>query len=133
MRFVVLMLAVFALAGCVSTDYLGKSYAPTTHVDLYFDPADIKKEYEVMGELTAEAELGSAEEMQEKIMEEAMKKGADGVLLGGLDKVITGESTSSDTTTKDQGRKTTSTTTVSTSYSEKKVIKARLIKYKQPS
>jgi hypothetical protein len=45
--------------------------------------------------------------------------------------VVKGETASSDTKTKDGGKRSTSTTT--TSYDEKKVIKARLIKYKKRS
>lgn len=48
---VLAVVAVLAMAGCVSTDYVGKSYAPTSQVDLYFSEADITLPYEVMGEV----------------------------------------------------------------------------------
>ena len=50
-------LAFFALlAGCTTTDYLGKTYPPTQRVDVFFSPRDVPRTYEVMGEIRAEGD-----------------------------------------------------------------------------
>lgn len=43
------------LIGCTSINYLGESYPPTEHVDLYFSEADIDSEYTVVGRIVATA------------------------------------------------------------------------------
>lgn len=129
MRILLTALIAVAISSCIHSDYLGKSYEPTTNVDLYLDEADVRTDYEVMGEVTLETDAGmdfavSSEKMQEKVMEVAREKGADGVILGSLEKRMAGESTSTTETSK---RTTTSTTEIQ----EKKTVKARLIKYRK--
>jgi hypothetical protein len=122
MRFVVVVMGMLLAAGCVSSDYLGKTYPRTENVDLYMDEADIKKEYEVMGELTLETAAGmdfmtSSEDMQKEILEKAKEKGADAVVLGSMEKMQKGE------TSQVSGSTTTTTST------EVKHVRAKLLKY----
>lgn len=112
---------------CVSVDYLGKSYSPTAVVDLYFDEADIEKNYEVMGTMTAEMpDWMSMEKMQEKMVEKAREKGADALIIGKIEKQVTG-STSTSSGGQD-GNSWGGTTTTSTE--RVKVVSAQLVKYK---
>ena len=129
-------LAVLLTVSCTKIDYVGRSYAPTANVDVYFSLDDIKGSYEVMGHLTATAgSFTSSEDMQEKIIEKAREKGADAVVILGLDHYVKdgGSSWSETTETKDtgDGTKTTTSGSQSSNTEEMKEIKARFIKYKE--
>ena len=64
---IVLAVALLTVS-CTKIDYVGRSYAPTSDVDIYLSFDDIKGSYEVMGLLTASAgAFVSTEKMQEKI------------------------------------------------------------------
>jgi len=41
-----LLLLIF---GCAHVNYIGKSYSPSQHVDLFYSKDEIKKEYTIMG------------------------------------------------------------------------------------
>ena len=129
-------LAVMLTGSCTKIDYVGKSYAPTANVDVYFSLEDIKGNYEVMGHLTATAgEFTSSEKMQEKIIEKAREKGADAVVILGLDHYVKDGGTSWSETTETEhtgdGKKTTTTGSQSNNTEEMKEISARFIKYKE--
>jgi len=124
MRIIAIVLFALALAGCMHSDYLGKSYPATQSAELFLDEADVKEDYEVMGEVTLETESDmdfavSSDDMQKKVMEVATEKGADAVILGSLEKRSKGESSSV------TGNMT------STNVKESKQVKAKLIKYKK--
>ncbi|MBI1807665.1 MAG: hypothetical protein HYR76_11500 [Ignavibacteria bacterium] len=100
---------------------------------LYFSENDIKGDYEVMGELTAETEdniFTNAEKMQNKMIDEAKQKGADGIILSGLERRVTGEETATNSETKLKDDKVKSSTKTETSVKEKKTLRGRLIKFK---
>ena len=121
-----------AIWGCTKIDYIGESYPPTTSPDMYFSEADITLAYKVMGHLVATApDLVSAEKMQKKIMEKARQNGADGVIIEGLERYKSGESTNYSETTQQKGKKTVTSGSSSTSTEEKKEIRATFIKYKR--
>jgi hypothetical protein len=86
--------------GCVSVDYVGKSYSPTASVDLYMTPGDVKRHYEVMGEVRASVEVlpfsNPSQQLQTKLLAEAQSRGANGLILGALS---SHERTSTATTT----------------------------------
>jgi predicted TIM-barrel enzyme len=124
------------VAGCATIDYVGENYAPTTHVDTYYSEANVTRAYTVMGEVVATGDqIVSTSKMQDQIREEAMKRGADAVIITGLERYASGENTSwseNETTKKDKkGRdKTTTFGSSNTSVEEKKQIKAVFIRYK---
>lgn len=128
------MLAIPALlfiAACAHVDYIGESYPPTPQVDVFFAEKDVPRDYRVMGKVLAQAnELVSAEKLQAKIMKKAQEKGADAVVLTGLDRYKSGENTDYHETTENKGRKTTTHGHSSTSSEEKKEIQAIFIKYR---
>jgi methylmalonyl-CoA mutase cobalamin-binding subunit len=72
----------------------------------------------------------SAEKLQAKIVKKAQEKGADAVVLTGLDRYKSGENTDYHETTENKGRKTTTHGHSSTSSEEKKEIQAIFIKYR---
>lgn len=133
--FIVSMIAILSIS-CTKIDYVGKSYSPTANVDIYFSLDDVKGAYEVMGHLTATAgTFVSSEKMQEEILKKAREKGADAVVILGLDHYVTegGTSWSETTDTKDTGSGTRTTTSGSSSSNteEMKEITARFIKYRE--
>ena len=72
-----LVLSVLFVAACAKIDYIGQSYPPTTHVDLYFSDADIREDYQVMGHVIAQANEGiSIENLQKQLEAKAREKGA---------------------------------------------------------
>ncbi len=117
---------------CTKIDYIGDELAPTSHVDLYFSEADVTYDYRVMGHVVATADdFVSAEKMQKKIKEKALEKGADAVIILGMERYRSGESTNYSETTKQDGKNTVTTGSSSTSNQEKKEIRATFIKYKR--
>ncbi|TMQ59036.1 MAG: hypothetical protein E6K76_06050 [Candidatus Eisenbacteria bacterium] len=131
MRTAVAIPFLLMIAACAHVDYIGRSYAPTNHVDLFFAEKDVTHEYEVMGKVVATAnDLVSAEKLQAKVLEKAQSKGADAVVLLGLDRYKSGENTNYRETTEDKGRKTTTTGHSNTSSEEKKEVQALFLKYR---
>ena len=126
------------MASCTTTDYLGKTYPPTQHVDVFYSPQDVQRPYEVMGEIRAEADdIVSYDTMQQKLMQEAMQKGADAILIEKLDTTETGYTTVENRTAERarrqerQRRNTASSTTVSTTQVEKDhLVTGKLLKYR---
>ena len=69
-------------AGCATVDYVGQSYAPTSHVDVFFAEKDVAKEYTVIGQVLASGDqYVSAAALNTKMMARAREKGADGVII----------------------------------------------------
>ena len=86
-----MILFVTACGDDVDVDYLGDSYTPTSHVDVYFSEDDVTEGYLVMGHATADG--GDTEALQETLIEKARDSGADGIIFEGFDRVETGEQT----------------------------------------
>jgi alkylated DNA repair dioxygenase AlkB len=91
----------------------------------------VEQDYKVMGHVLATAgEFVSSEKMQNDIKKKAMEKGADAVIIEGLNRYQTGESTSYHEETKEKDGKVVTTASSNTSTEEKKEIKAVFIKYR---
>ena len=125
--------AMLALSGCVTTDYVGTSYAPTAQVDLYFSDADVEPPYEVVGEVRVEADKNlfvKSKKMQNKLLKLAREKGADGVIVAPMAIRSTGstDQTNEETRFDKKGRARTSSTTTTT-VQEVKELRGLLIKY----
>ncbi len=135
-RIVILAAAALILsAGCTKIDYVGKEFPPTADVDIFFALDDVDREYEVMGHLTATAnDIVSAEKMQEEILKKAREKGADAVVILGLNRFETPTPATWSETTEIEatkaGTKTTTTGTSSSGTSEQKEIRATFLKYR---
>jgi hypothetical protein len=83
-------------AGCASTspDYVGESYTPTAHVDVYFNANEINRPHKIMGEARSEVtEYLTFETAKLQLVKKAMQKGADAILIQGLETAVTGSYT----------------------------------------
>jgi hypothetical protein len=90
----ILCLVILFFSGCTSIDYFGKTYPPTTQVDLYFSKADINKEYEVMGSaIETAADFVSEEKMQDALRQKGCSVGADAILIESFKRIKVGENT----------------------------------------
>ena len=120
------------LTDCATTDYFGKTYPPTQRVDVFFSPQDVRRSYEVMGEIHAQAdELVSLQAMQRQLVNEAMQKGADAILIEHVGKTETGFTTVEQKNKEKKKSGQSSSATVSTTQIEtNRVITAKLLKYR---
>lgn len=89
--------------GCAPRiDYIGRTLPPTQQVELYFDLADLRRPYEIIGKASGQAgDLTRFSEIQERIIREAKKRGADAVVLTGWNREVVG--VTSNTTTNASG------------------------------
>jgi len=145
-RFFTVVSVALLCAACVNTDYVGKSYTPTTSVDVYYNMSDVTRSHEVMGKITAEAMEGwDSNAMVAELQKQAMARGADAIVIENVHTETTG-STSTTTgnssakpeyvatqdgkikkvSSKDSGDYSTSTTTIET---RQKIMEAELLKY----
>lgn len=89
-------IALFSLTlgplGCgITTDYLGRSYAPTTTVNIYYAESEINRPFTVMG--TARLEAGSSTpvpEFEAELTKLGMAHGAHAVLIENLEFIVVG-------------------------------------------
>ncbi len=130
---------VLAALGCTTVDYVGRSYAPTTNVGVYFSEADVPHPFEVMGEARATTDdlpFGSpGAALQEKLLEEARARGADAILLGGLSNRTVGVTQQTTGAAHEKGkaksRRTIDYVATTTTTTEDVVeLRARLLKYR---
>ena len=127
-----LALLVLFVAACAKIDYIGQSYQPTTHVDLYFSEEDIREDYRVMGHVIAQANEGiSIENLQKQLEAKAREKGADGIVIHGFDRRQAGETTTYNEEAKRGEKKRSIAAITITSADEERQIKAIFIKYEQ--
>jgi hypothetical protein len=131
-----LLAAPLATTGCAHLDYMGETYSPTSHVDIYYSSDNVTRPYASMGEaIVTGDQLVSGDKMQTMIRREAMKRGADAVILESMETYKAGESTSwsqhETEKTDRKGRTHTQTEgSANTSDTEKKRIHALFIRYK---
>lgn len=84
----------FLTAGCVETDYMGRRYPPTDRVEVYYDLEDLARPNYVMGHLQAEVLPGTDyATVEAELVEEAMAKGADALVIEGADMIDAGART----------------------------------------
>ena len=80
-----LLLVLVATSGCSRNrvTYIGDSYPPSNQVNVFFDAGDIEQTYRVMGRATGVvSEGGDTDRLNEKFLDTARSKGADGVIFG---------------------------------------------------
>ena len=130
--FAVLVLPLF---GCATIDYVGESYSPTTHVDLFFSEDQVPHEYKVIGQVRASGDqYVTAAGLHRKMMARAQECGADAVIILeiGRQKLLDQKDyTETVTESKDaSGVTVKKTPSVSDPSAEGSVIKALFIKYR---
>lgn len=134
MRKSLLIVPLLLVIGCTNIKYIGESYPPTSHVDIFFAEEDIERNYKVMGHADATApEYVDVEKMMEKIKEKAMEKGADAVVVLGLDRNVVSESTEWSSETKVEENKTTESGRQTSSTTKENEIRVLFIKYREVS
>lgn len=132
------LLALFS--GCVSVDYVGKTYAPTSNVDVVFSADDVRRPYQTMGQVRAQVDVipftNQSQQLQDKLIAEARARGADGIIIGQIEQRSTpgAAQTTGTATTKKSGdkKKTTYTETTTTSTNDVVELRGTLIHYTGP-
>lgn len=128
------ILAILGPPGCVTVDYVGRSYPPTANVDVYMSAADVKRPYETIGQARAEVDAmpftNNARALQDKLVVEARSRGANGVILGDLDRRTVNQMTQTTGQATKHGKKKIDYTETSTTSSDELVeLRGTLIRY----
>jgi hypothetical protein len=77
----------------VKVNYVGNSYDPTSKIDLYLNKEDVKKEYKVIGHAEGRGNAhSSSNDIQTELLEEAKYRGADGIIISGINTSSSGNS-----------------------------------------
>ena len=78
-------LAAASLLACASQDYTGTSYAPTGHVDVFYELDAVERPYDEMGvDHVQGPDVLTTEKLVEEIVAQAKLHGADAVVIQGL-------------------------------------------------
>jgi hypothetical protein len=82
------ILILISIIGCTANvNYVGKELEPTTSVDVYFSEDEIEKEYTIIGHAVGSGgNFISNDDIQNKLIEKAKSKGADAILITGVEK-----------------------------------------------
>ena len=83
--YTLLAFTVLFVACSPNINYLGDTYPPTLgQIDVYYDQGDIERDYKVIGQLQGDNsnnQLISLDEIRAKMIEEAKRRGAEGILF----------------------------------------------------
>ena len=83
----VCILVIFLAFGCATVNYVGKSLNPTTSIETYYSKDEIEREYTVIGQAIGLGVFFSCcDKIKAKLIETAKLKGADAILITGIDK-----------------------------------------------
>ena len=141
----VLGLFCFLIGGCATTNYVGETYTPTQHVDVFFNKSEIGRPYKTMGiAKTKGSQYMTYDAIEKQLVKDAMAKGADAIVIEGMSSVRVGATSSTYGESKDHshyivtkggklknvGGDNHYNTTSTTTDIQEKVITAHLIKYK---
>ncbi len=78
-------LVVFLFNACgLMADYIGDRFTPTDRVDVYYAAKDIKRDYKVIGHISAQSGI-TDERSKQIIVDKAKSVGADGVIILGIE------------------------------------------------
>ena len=71
---------------CARVHYVGKTYSPSQHVDIFYSEKEITRDYTVIGHAIGSGEtfFVSHEKIQEKLIQSAQARGADAIIISGL-------------------------------------------------
>ena len=126
--FLIGVLCIALITSCAKPAYLGKSYAPTQHVDVYLDRADVRRSYTSMGTSTLDQDFRSLDGMQQKLIETGQAKGADGVIMNLSEEVALTQQNGTGRVNKNNKDNSVSTTRTTVDIKKKKIT-ATFIKY----
>lgn len=125
----VTLLVIGLLAACSSPKYFGKTYSPTSNVDVYLAKEDVKKNYTTMGTTDIGKGFGSLETAQQKVIALGKAKGADGVIMNLTEEVVSTSQTGTGVVTQSKKKNVIGTSSSSTMDIKQKKIMATFIKY----
>ena len=131
----VFVMLVSLASGCATIDYVGETYRPTEHVDLYFSEDQVPREYKVIGQVRASGdEYVTASGLHRKLMARALEAGADAVIILEISRrQLLDQKDFVETVTESKDEKGVTikkTGSVSNPSAEGSVIKALFIKYR---
>ncbi len=74
---------------CATVNYVGKTFPPSKNIDVYYSKDDIKKDHAIIGHAVGGGGfLVTDQEIKIKLIQEARIRGADGILITGIQKSI---------------------------------------------
>jgi hypothetical protein len=77
-----LIVLLFGVLACAHVNYVGRSFEPTTKIDVYFSKEEIEREYVIIGHAVGTGKsFVSNDKIINKLIEEAKSKGADAILI----------------------------------------------------
>ncbi len=132
-RLLLMCLTAVLFTACGTTvNYLGKSYAPTSQLDLYFDRIDILRDYEIMGraEVSIDIYTPTLQRAQEGLEKYAREKGADAIIFESIHVTTPPSLVTTENRKKNEDGSYTVVSTTSTKDDQTKIVKATFIKYK---
>jgi len=75
------------MLSCAHVNYIGKTYDKTDQVEILFSESETDKDYEIMGHAISAGQLFvSMDDLQEELIQEAKQKGADAIIITGVDR-----------------------------------------------
>jgi hypothetical protein len=90
-----LIVFAFLLSACNRVIYYGRTYPPTTDVEIYFRESDVKQPHEIMGKVVYEVTAKKrSEKVQDKLLRKSKKHGADAIIFDDISLTRTGSNTS---------------------------------------
>lgn len=116
-------------AACSSPKYFGKTYSPTSNVDVYLAKEDVKKNFTTMGTTDIGKGFGSLESAQQKVIELGKAKGADGVIMVLTEEVVTTSQTGTGVVNQTKKKNVIGTSSSTSTDIKQKKIMATFIKY----
>jgi hypothetical protein len=84
---IALVVLSFGVLACAHVNYVGRSFEPTTDVDVYLSTEEIEREYVVIGHAIGTGQtFVSNDKIGSKLIEKARSIGADAILITGVGK-----------------------------------------------
>jgi hypothetical protein len=112
--------------------YYGRSYQPTQQVEIFFRESDVGEPNEIMGKVVYEVSARkSSEKVQNKLMNEGRKKGADAILFDDISLTNTGSKTGGAAAGATKGGGFLGIFGSRTKYEKGQQVKGTLLKYKK--
>lgn len=87
MKFPVYLILFLIISCSPKIQYLGKTYAPTQNVDIFFNESDINKPFETIGMIRNSGksyEKNNPEVIKTAMLAKAMQVGADAIIFHGM-------------------------------------------------
>lgn len=85
-KILLLIVSISLLTSCSSIDYVGETYPSSQNVEVFYSLEEVPREYRIFGHVVGSGGIFSTENDRfQKIKLEAMNRGADAVVITGID------------------------------------------------